>query len=231
MRSIGLYATNMLRLTIVLIACTAAIWISIPSIPEPNEPVNDREMLQFGAQRGDLAMVKHALARGVDIESADEQALTPLIIASRAGRLETVRYLLAAGAKVNATAPAFGTALMTAALYGHKEVVRELLSHGADPNLRSRGGSTSLWCATIGGDSDAEMVQMLISAGADIDTPAAGGQTALMAAEESGRQDIMDVFVNAGAHRRVVPRAPLPSSSTNAPLSASTSVTSAQLSH
>jgi len=172
-------------------------WASTIPDAEPNRPTTLAEMLQMGAQNGNVSMIRQALAKGVDVETNDVVHLTQLMLAARSGRIEAVRYLISQGAKLNSVAPTFCTPLMLAALNGHKDVIRELLRCGADPNV-SLDGKTAVWNVVLSGDSDAESVSLLIEAGADVDLASAGGQSLVAAARQEDRSEILQVLLQAG---------------------------------
>ena len=58
--------------------------------------------LLFAAWNGDMATVKSALERGVDVNSRDQYQATSLMYAAHRGHLEIARLLIAHNADVNA---------------------------------------------------------------------------------------------------------------------------------
>ena len=76
------------------------------------------------------ATVKLLVARGADVNGADQYGRTALIVAARYGRLETVRHLLENGADPNAESlmKKWKTPLIAANLRGH-DTVADLLVH------------------------------------------------------------------------------------------------------
>jgi uncharacterized protein len=82
------------------------------------------------------------LARGADVNQADEDGCTPLFWAASTNRLPFVKLFLAHGADPNVGNDAAITPIMVA-----KEslaIAKYLLAHGADPSLRNRRGQTAL---------------------------------------------------------------------------------------
>jgi ankyrin repeat protein len=90
-------------------------------------------------RRGDAAVVRDLLARGVTVDARDRYGQTGLMLAAHAGHLEVVELLIAAGANLNVTAKYGLSALMLALIGRHTEVVRRLAQAGADRSLRGTG--------------------------------------------------------------------------------------------
>jgi ankyrin repeat protein len=76
-------------------------------------------------------VVKLLLAKGANFEAANNNGITPLIIASRMGYLEVMRMLLAKGAKLGVKDKSGRTALTAAAEEGDGPAVKFLLERGA----------------------------------------------------------------------------------------------------
>jgi ankyrin repeat protein len=81
---------------------------------------------------GQAREVGRLLSGGADINDADEQGLTPLMVASNYGHVEVVDMLLAAEANVHAADDSGGTALYHASFKGQLVIVQHLLASGAD---------------------------------------------------------------------------------------------------
>ena len=87
--------------------------------------------LLMEAAKGDTARVQTLLKQGANIEAADKNGRTPLMLAAQHGHAETVRLLLASGAKADARGKdgltAFGLTLFSPAGHGsHDEVLKAL---------------------------------------------------------------------------------------------------------
>jgi outer membrane protein assembly factor BamB len=98
------------------------------------------DSLWSAAQRGSVAEVRAALARGVPVDAAASDGATALFYAAERGHVEVVELLAGRRANVNVTAPIRlagqpfrVSALSAAALGWHVEVARILLKNGATP--------------------------------------------------------------------------------------------------
>jgi ankyrin repeat protein len=116
------------------------------------------------ASKGDLARVKALIDAKTDVNAAEPDGFTALMLASEKGHLEVVRALVDAKADVNAKLSYGITALMWAASRGHLEIVRALLDAKCDVNATTTNGFTALKLASTNGYP--EVVQLLKSAGA-----------------------------------------------------------------
>jgi hypothetical protein len=132
--------------------------------------------LMIGAWLGDLAMVKLFLARGADVNKANNVGEQALMHAAWRGHLAAVDLLLAAGAQVNAP-PMRWSALHYAVFAGHREVAARLIARGADINARSTNGSSVLMMAVYEGHE--ALAKDLIARGADRAVTNDRGESAL----------------------------------------------------
>ncbi|MGH8652556.1 MAG: ankyrin repeat domain-containing protein [Gammaproteobacteria bacterium] len=101
------------------------------------------EKARQAAFTGDLTQLKKALNSGVDVNSADSQGSTPLMLAASRGHISMVRELLVRGARVNATNSHGWTPLMLAAASDNTQIVRLLLSRGANREQKNANGQTA----------------------------------------------------------------------------------------
>ncbi|KAK3266631.1 hypothetical protein CYMTET_24756, partial [Cymbomonas tetramitiformis] len=90
------------------------------------------------AAHGHNEVVEALLAKGAQVDLADEDGRTPLYIAACNGRKEVVEALLAKGAQVDLAEQNEGTLLHIAACNGHKVVVEALLAKGAQVDLADK---------------------------------------------------------------------------------------------
>jgi ankyrin repeat protein len=122
------------------------------------------EHLLAAAQRGDLALVKAALAEGANVNCRSTNGLTPL--------LQTVGGV---------TAPYSS---------GRRECVSFLLAQRAAVDARDLNGQPALTHAARSGDL--ETVQLLVEAGAFIKARDWSDKTPMLYAAESGHRNIVE---------------------------------------
>ncbi len=110
------------------------------------------------------AMVTFLLAQGADINTTDDQGITPLLWAAIIEDLPMLKQLIKAGAKLNLEDKRGTTALGYAAGRGDAEGVKALLAAKADPNAGQN-------CSTLNGAlTRPDLVKLLLEAGANLKT-------------------------------------------------------------
>ena len=119
-------------------------WQAIIDLPHG---AHRRTRLMQATARGALAHVETLIAWHADVNAADKDGDTALILASGVGYVEVVRALLAAGAGVDVATNNGWTALICASFDGQVETVRELLAMGADKHVITNNGDTAYSCA------------------------------------------------------------------------------------
>lgn len=106
-----------------------------------NEHLFQDEQLFQAAIRGDLQLVKEALAAGAEVNAKDNCGKTPLHKAAFWGHKETVKFLIKKGAGVNAQNNEKNTPLDLAKKEGHQAVVEILewhATHSPGSNVKGK---------------------------------------------------------------------------------------------
>jgi len=142
---------------------------------------------------GDMASAKSLIAAGANVNAADRQGNTALMIAANRVELGALRQLLVSGAAVDARNEDALTALFCT---DSPEIARELIEHGADVNATSRFNITPLIEAA---SYNPPIVRFLIANGANVNARDVDGGTALMRAALLGRADNVKILIEAGA--------------------------------
>lgn len=152
------------------------------------------EDILFAANQSDTAKVVDLLRRGMDVNTADQQGTTLLMIAARVNNRELLRFLLDNRANAQRKNRYGDTALMIATLQGHEEIVRLMLERKVDPN---QTGWNALHYAAF--ENRAGIAALLLAAGTDINALAPNGSTALMLAAKRGHLETVRLLVGAQA--------------------------------
>lgn len=148
---------------------------------------------------------------GYDINSQDEEGMTPLSHAANSGNVKSAKILIEAGADVNGENSTSFTPLFGVAIRGYVEMAELLISAGANVSHRNFMDTTPLHLATQIGSI--EMVGYLIQMGADINAKDYSGNTPLFTAwvsefglphpmhdlVASSRVSIVRILLDAGA--------------------------------
>ena len=155
------------------------------------------------AERGNIEIVKQAIADGADVNAKTEDGWTPLHFATSGGYEEITELLIAKGADVNARDNRGGTSLLEAALSGKKEIAKILIAKGTNVNAKDDIGRTTLHAAAWHGQK--EVAELLIVEGADVHVKDKEGSTPLhRVADRMMMQLVVDNDANANAKKQIV---------------------------
>ena len=165
---------------------------------------NDRQREELQKELGEnipdmLTAITHILVnRGADVNFAEEDGDTPLLLAVRRGNLATVRYLIDKGARLDARADNGETIQHKAVASGNLALVRFLESKGCKLTGVTDEGQSLLHLA-VGGNAGG-MVAYLLESGAKVDAVNQFQQTPLQwAIQNVAGITILEMLLDAGA--------------------------------
>ncbi len=128
------------------------------------------DMLQAVTER-DIPSVTHMIATGADVNTADDNGNTPLMMAAALGYTDLAAILVAAEADVNASGRIGNTSLIYATESGATDVARLLIEAGASVTSVNDYGNTALSLAI--GFGHREIAELIEAAPAATTSPLA----------------------------------------------------------
>uniref|UniRef100_A0A8C3A0G1 Ankyrin 1 n=1 Tax=Cyclopterus lumpus TaxID=8103 RepID=A0A8C3A0G1_CYCLU len=153
------------------------------------------------ARSGNLDKALDHIKNGIDINTANQNGLNGLHLASKEGHVKMVLELLHNGIVLETTTKKGNTALHIAALAGQEQVVAELVNYGANVNAQSQKGFTPLYMAAQ--ENHLEVVKFLLENGANQSTPTEDGFTPLAVALQQGHENVVALLINYGTKGKV----------------------------
>lgn len=123
------------------------------------------ESLYAAAECGDLADVRRHIRNGGDVNRAEAEGWTPLMLAAFQGNVRLMDCLLSHGARLDAQNHKGATPLLVAIYAGEWETVQWLVANGTNVQLPTAQGCTPLMLAVRKGDI--RMIRLLLEQGAD----------------------------------------------------------------
>jgi len=138
--------------------------------------------LHFAVLKGDMKKVLFLISKGISVNEADSNGITPLMISVQNSNVVMMRMLLAHGASDNQTIKVGSTSLHIAAQTNQILILEELLSTGADVNKITGDGITPLHQSVHNGYLQA--VKCLYHHGANTDVKDKWGNTSVTMAEK-----------------------------------------------
>lgn len=134
------------------------------------------------------ALTLALIDKGAEINVADHDRWTSLMMAVANDRAEIAAVLLSKGAEVNAKNKRGETPLILAAERGNIPILRNLLAKGADVHVKETlYGNTAMLAATRGEHLD--VLKELVERGGNINERDKNGETALMLVIQRARQN------------------------------------------
>ena len=142
------------------------------------------------AQDGPLDLLDLLIAKGVGLNSKNEQGETALILAAQHGHSAMVAKLLGLDANKDIVSERSATALTTACRYGRTDVVRALLTAGAALTAPPVTFQTPLTASAY--NDNVDIVELLLAAGVDPKVTNAHGESALLLASSRGHLRVVE---------------------------------------
>jgi ankyrin repeat protein len=156
-----------------------------------------QNVLHLAAANGHLRIVQSLQDARDDVNTHDQDRMTPLILASKSGYKEVVDLLLSRGATVDGITASGRTALHFAAEFGHSEVMEYLIQHGASVATIDNAKCTPLHLATR--SSQLEAIQVLIRNEADLNALEEDLWAPLHFASSSGFVEAVRILIKNGS--------------------------------
>jgi hypothetical protein len=153
--------------------------------------------LMHASTGGHTAAIEALIAKGAEVNAADNNGTTALMRASSGGHTAAIEALLVKGAKVNAPNNNGTTALMRASSGGHTAAIEALIAKGAEVNAADNAGQVALMHASMGGHTAA--IEALIANGAEVNTADKMGSTALKLASLGEHTSAIEALRQHGA--------------------------------
>jgi len=161
----------------------------VAKAPEAAPPVTDP------ATAARLEKIRRSIDQGIDVNQADADGRTALMMAAFDGYTEVVELLLKSGAEVDLYDGVGRTAVMYASSGPFPQTVELLIQSGADINrIDTAEGWTALMFAAAEGHQT--VVKILLRAGADIEITDQDGDTAIDHARQRGQTHIVDFLAS-----------------------------------
>ena len=147
----------------------------------------------FGLMEAMVVLLKN----GHDLDSKDNDGLTPLSWAARKGQEAMVKLLLEKSAELESTDNNGRTPISWATYFGVEAVVKLLLEKGAELECKDNYGRTPLlWAVRLGGKA---VVKLLLEKGAELGSKDINGRTSLSWAARLGGKAVVKLLLEKGA--------------------------------
>jgi ankyrin repeat protein len=183
----------------VLVGCHSSPEHNLPeppraaSVPEIAETPQSTALVTNPAAAARLERVRLSLEQGLDVNQADADGRTALMMAAFEGYTEVAELLLDYGAEVDSNDSAGRTALMYASSGPFPQTVELLVRNGADVNHADKAeGWTALMLAAAEGHQ--AVVVALARRGANIEMTDQDGDAAIDHARERKQPEIVTLL-------------------------------------
>ncbi|XP_068608593.1 ankyrin-1-like [Brachionichthys hirsutus] len=153
------------------------------------------------ARSGNLDKALDHIKNRININTANQNGLNGLHLASKEGHVKMVLELLHSGIELEAITKKGNTALHIAALAGQEKVVAQLVHYSANVNAQSHKGFSPLYMAAQ--ENHLEVVKFLLENGANQSLPTEDGFTPLAVALQQGHENVVALLINYGTKGKV----------------------------
>jgi ankyrin repeat protein len=161
------------------------------------DPIWGWSSLQYAVYYNQTEAVRLLIEKGANLNIADENGRTPLLLAVEYNYKDIIHILLDKGADMNIRDKEGYSPLIRAVYYGYFDIAKIFIERGADVNIADAQGYTPLVLAIHYNNKD--MVNFLLEKGADIEIPDMNGSTPLMHASIYGCTEIAELLIEEGA--------------------------------
>ena len=198
-------ATNKNRVAILSIACQMgnvdAINVLLKAGADPTVTDAEGDTYLHYAVREDYSnkVIQTIINNGADVNAANENNVTALMIACEKGNVEAMNVLLNAEADPNIVDDCCDTCLQKAVRAGsNKEVLKTIINYGADVNAMNNDNRTALMISCENGNIDA--LNELLNAGGNPNITHSDEDTCLHKAISAGcNKEILQALIDHGA--------------------------------
>lgn len=174
----------------------------------------EQNLVEAMKHHADAKSVAAMIQKGADVNAADADGRTPLMMAVAMNYADVARLLLDKGANINQTAPNGVTPLVAGVLNGHPEMVKLLLDHGAKMDTGIGEAKDALTMATVGtipkfavtlkgatttNEERLATLKLLLDRGADANVKQPEGYNPLILIAEAGGPEAAVLFLDHGA--------------------------------
>lgn len=149
--------------------------------------VKFEEQFRKAAASGNIDMLKSLMTPSMNIDAANEQGETPLMLAAAGGHADAVRFLIAGGADTKAVDAGGNTVVMRAVTKYDPAMLGVLIEGKAWlEGYNHKGNSPMSWSIETGFKPESQqMFDMLLKAGASVTAATGGGIDLVMVASRS----------------------------------------------
>ncbi|RIA83449.1 Glycosyltransferase Family 2 protein [Glomus cerebriforme] len=169
--------------------------VTLPNVNIDLQDIEGESALYQAASMGQVEVVDILIYANANVESYNNENITPLIIAAYHGHADVCRVLIDHGhANINFQDKSHKTALSLTCYEGHIEVAKILLVRGANVDITDQYGWTALMFAAFNGH--AEVCQLLLEYNSDSLIKTSNGKTAVTLAKDAKHSHVSNLIEN-----------------------------------